>query len=111
MREETSISVFFCVKKAKKGTSRATHAALSMRRRPGCDSLDVNACAKRLPKQQLRADGSVLLIRRLQLWMVHSNQDMRHPLAKAAYHTEAGDRQKMTRWSEEAKKENMSELY
>lgn len=49
------------------------------------------ARANRLPKQQLLADGSVFLIRLLQLWMVHSNQGARHPPANAAYHTLAGE--------------------
>lgn len=48
------------------------------------------ARASQLPKQQLPADGSVFLIRLLQLWMVHSNQAAWHPPANAAYHTLAG---------------------
>lgn len=35
-------------------------------------------------------DGSVFLIRLLQLRMVHSNQAVRRPAANAAYHTLAG---------------------
>ena len=74
-----------------------THAVLSMGCRAVCDSLCsrserlCNARATQLPKQQLRADGSVFLIRRLQLWMVHSNQAAQHPPANAAYHTVAGE--------------------
>lgn len=69
---------------------------LSMSRRAVCDSLGSrserlrDARANQLPKQQLPADGSVFLIRLLQLWMVHSNQAARHPPANAAYHTLAG---------------------
>lgn len=68
-----------------------------MSRRAGCDSLGSrserlrNVRANQLPKQQLPADGSVFLIRLLQLWMVHSNQAARHPPANAAYHTLAGE--------------------
>lgn len=77
--------------------NRATHAVLSVRRRAVCDSLGSrseprrNAGANRLPKQQLPADGSVFLIRLLQLWIVHSNQAARQPAASAAYRTLAGE--------------------
>lgn len=91
-------SLFFAQnKKKKKETSRVTHAVLTMSRRAGCDSLCSqserlrNVRANQLPKQQLPADGSVFLIRLLQLWMVHSNQAARHPPANAAYHTLAGE--------------------
>lgn len=86
-----------------------THAALSTSCRAGCDSLRsrserlCNARANRLPKQQLLADGSVFLIRLLQLWMVHSNQAARHPPANAAYHTRAGEEEEE---EEEEKKSN-----
>lgn len=89
--------LFSAKKREKKETNRVTHAALSMSCRAGCDSLGSrserlrNARANQLPKQQLPADGSVFLIRLLQLWMVHSNQAARHPLANAAYHTLAGE--------------------
>ena len=78
-------------------TNGVTHAVLSMSRRAVCDSLGSrferlrNARANQLPKQQLPADGSVFLIRLLQLWMVHSNQAAWHPPANAAYHTLAGE--------------------
>lgn len=78
-------------------TNRVTHAALSMSCRAGCDSLGSRSerlcttSANQLPKQQLPADGSVFLIRLLQLWMVHSNQAARHPPASAAYHALAGE--------------------
>lgn len=64
-----------------------------MSRWAGCDSLRSrserlhDARANRLPKQQLPADGSVFLIRLLQLRIVHGNQAARHPPAKTAYHT------------------------
>lgn len=78
-------------------TNRVTHAVLSMSRRAVCDSPVsrferlCNARASQLPKQQLPADGSVFLIRLLQLWMVHSNQAAWHPPANTAYHTLAGE--------------------
>ncbi|TNN76078.1 hypothetical protein EYF80_013609 [Liparis tanakae] len=79
------------------GPNSVPHAVLSTGRRAVCDSLGSrserlgNAGANRLPKQQLPADGSVFLIRLLQLWMVHSNQAARHPPANADYHTLAGE--------------------
>lgn len=39
------------------------------------------------------ADGSIFLIRLLQLWMVHRNQVAWHPLAKTAYHILAGEQE------------------
>lgn len=86
-----------------------THAVLSMSCRAGSDSLSSrserlhNAHANQLPKQQLPADGSVFLIRLLQLWMVHSNQAARHPPANAAYHTLAGE-EKEERVEEEGRR-------
>lgn len=77
--------------------------------RAGSDSLSSrserlhNAHANQLPKQQLPADGSVFLIRLLQLWMVHSNQAARHPPANAAYHTLAGE-EKEERVEEEGRR-------
>lgn len=62
--------------------------------RAGCDPLGSRSErleANRLPKQQLFADGSVFLIRLLQLWIVQSNQAAQHPPANAAYHTLAGE--------------------
>lgn len=87
----------FLREKKKVETNRVTHAVLSMSRQADCDSLGSrserlhNTRANQLPKQQLPADGSVFLIRLLQLWMVHSNQAARHPPANAAYHTLAGE--------------------
>lgn len=91
-----------------------THAVLSMSCRAGCDSLGSrserlrNARANQLPKQQLLADGSVFLIRLLQLWMVHSNQAARHPPANAAYHTLAGEEEEEG-VEEEQRQENRQE--
>lgn len=74
-----------------------THAVLLMSCWEDCDSFGSrserlsNARANQLPKQQLLADGSVFLIRLLQLWMVHSNQAARHPPANTAYHTQVGE--------------------
>lgn len=85
-----------------------THAVLSMSCRAGSDSLSSrserlhNAHANQLPKQQLPADGSVFLIRLLQLWMVHSKA-ARHPPANAAYHTLAGE-EKEERVEEEGRR-------
>jgi len=82
------------------GTNSVTHAVLSKGRRAVCDSLGSrserlgNAGANQLPKQQLPADGSVFLIRLLQLWMVHSNQAARHPPANSDYHTLAGEEER-----------------
>lgn len=53
-------------------------------------SASLSVFASHLPKQQLAADGSVFLIRLLQLWMVHGNQAAWPPPANVAYHTLAG---------------------
>lgn len=103
---------FLTLKKINKkigNQKRVTHAVLSMSCRAGSDSLSSrserlhNAHANQLPKQQLPADGSVFLIRLLQLWMVHSNQAARHPPANAAYHTLAGE-EKEERVEEEGRR-------
>lgn len=54
-------------------------------------SAGLSVFASHLPKQQLAADGSVFLIRLLQLWMVHSNQGAWQPPANTDYHTLAGE--------------------
>lgn len=80
----------------KAGIDRVIHAAITMT----CQAVvicsvaglnDWNARANQLPKQQLLADGSVFLIRLLQLWIVHSNQAAQHPPANAAYHALVGE--------------------
>lgn len=112
-RNKDSSLFFFNIKNKKNkkigNQKRVTHAVLSMSCRAGSDSLSSrserlhNAHANQLPKQQLPADGSVFLIRLLQLWMVHSNQAARHPPANAAYHTLAGE-EKEERVEEEGRR-------
>lgn len=95
MEEETKLSLFW-EKKKRKTTERHTLccrrvAGRIVFRSAAGVSDSATARANQLPKQQLLADGSVFLIRLLQLWMVHSNQGTRHPLANAAYHTLTGE--------------------